>query len=835
MPKSPQQPWQLTKEEVFESFQTSEDGLSPEEVTKGHKQWGLNTIRNHSLNPLQILLRQLTSNPLIIILTATTIIALLLGEKVSSYYIFGIILASIILGFWNEYFAARAIVKLLKKVSLSALVIRKGEKMDIPNDQITVGDIVLLAPGSIVPADLRLIFTANLEIDESTLTGESIPVEKQENPLASNHLNQTNMTNIAFMGTTVRAGSSRGVVIAVGKNSEFGKIATDTSYVKPETSFQKGLAKYGGLLTWIMIITSLTSFTANVILGKNLLDAVLFSLAIAVGLTPELLPVLVTVALAHGADKLAKKEVLVKQLIAIENLGNIDILCTDKTGTLTEGKITVADYLNVKGMKDENVLRLGLICNTALVHHKIIGTPYDTALWEYVQTNHAKLVIKANKVFEEPFDYSKRLMFTVIEEGGTRTLIAKGAPEVIFNLVGSHQTLQKKYENLSSLGYNVIAIASKKINNKKEYSFDDVDHLDFEGFITFSDPAKTSAKEALDQLQNLNVQIIILTGDNELVSAKICKDIGLDVGKIIQGEAIDTLSEAEFKNLTSKTTVFCRVTPEQKLKIIQTLQKMGHSVGFMGDGINDVLALHSADVGICVNSAIDVAKDTAQVVLLCKDLKTVLNGIAEGRKVFSNTMKYILTYTGSNFGEMISLAGASFFMPFLPITPSQLLLQDTLYDISQMTITSDNVDPESVIKPKHWDLGFIKNYMIFFGVLSALFVGITFLFLGTVLHATPQHFQTGIFLEFMISEMIVVFVIRTNRVPFYKSKPGGWLLGTCFLITVFSIYLPYSPLASSLGFAPLHPIFFLFLFCLSLAYIVITEAGKKILLKRLNI
>lgn len=809
--------------EIFDKYQTREDGLTPEEVAQRHKIWGPNTIQIHSLNPLRILIRQLTSNPLLIVLAVTTLIALSLGERISSYYIFGIILLSIILGFWNEFFAARAIEKLLKRVSLVALVIRKGEKMDVPSFQVTMGDIVLLAPGSIVPADLRLIFTTNLEIDESTLTGESMPVEKNEDK-----------NNLAFMGTVVRSGSGHGVVIAIGKNSEYGKIAADTSYVKPETSFQKGLSKYGGLLTWVMAITSVTSFFANMILGRAILDSLLFSLAIAVGLTPELLPVLVTVSLAHGAGKLAKKEVLVKQLIAIENLGNIDILCTDKTGTLTEGKITVADYLNAKGMRDEEVLRLGLICNTALVHHKIIGTPYDAALWEYLQTSKLNLMIKANKVFEEPFDFSKRLMFTVIEESGKRTLIVKGTPEVILNLVGSHHHLQDRYHNLSSLGFNVIAIASKKIQAKKEYTFEDAKELDFEGFITFSDPAKTSAKEALDQLKLLNVSIKILTGDNELVSAKICKDIGLEVGTIINGELVDSANEADLIALIKKTTVFSRVTPEQKLKIIQVLQKMGHSVGYMGDGINDVLALHSADVGISVNSAIDVAKDTAQVVLLRKDLKTVLNGITEGRKVFANTMKYILTYTGSNFGEMISLAGASFFMPFLPITPSQLLLQDALYDVSQMTVTSDNVDPESVIKPKHWDLGFIKNYMIFFGVLSTIFIAITFWFLMSVLKATPAHFQTGIFLEFMISEMIVVFIIRTNR-PFYKSKPGNWLIGACLAITAISLYLPYSPLAESLGFASMPPMFYLFLIILSLAYIVITEAGKKILLKRLNV
>lgn len=800
-----------------------EKGLDSEEVSKRHKKFGLNSIRKSSFNPLQIFLRQFTSNPLIIVLAFTTLLTFFVGDKISAYYIFAIILASIILGFWNEFFAERSIEKLLKRVALSAIVIRNGEKIDIPVFQITIGDIVLLTPGSVVPADLKLISTTNLEIDESALTGESAVVFKNDK------------SSSAFMGTTVSAGSGMGIVSAIGKETEYGKIAKESIYLKPETVFQKGLAKYGALLVWVMSITAISSLGANLILGRGLLESLLFSLAIAVGLTPELLPVIVTISLAHGAGKLAKKEVLVKQLISIENLGNIDILCTDKTGTLTEGKITVSNYLNVKGVKDEEILKLGLICNNAIVHHKIIGTPYDSALWEYVQVSQPKLIIKTTKVFEEPFDFSKRLMFTVIEEKKIRTLIVKGAPEAIFELSGNHKSQKDRYKNLSSDGLNVVALATKTILKKEKYDWGDLKDLDFAGFICFSDPPKKSAKKAIEALQKLNVQIKILTGDNEVVAGEICKEIGLDIGEIIQGDYLNTLEDDDLCKLISETVVFARVAPLQKLKIIKTLQKMGHTVGYLGDGINDVPALRNADVGLSVNSTVDVAKDSAQVVLLRKDLNTITDGIMEGRKAFSNTIKYILTYTGSNFGEMVSLASASFFMPFLPITPSQLLLQDALYDVSQMTISSDNVDPETMIKPKHWDLGFIKNYMIFFGVLSTLAIAVTFWFLISILKAPPHIFRTGIFLEFLISEMIVVFIIRTNRVPFYKSRPSLTLILACLFVLIIGFYLPYSPLADSLGFAPLPALFFIFLAILCLIYTITTEVGKKFLLKKLNV
>lgn len=807
------------EKELFKKYQTGEKGLSSKEVEKRQKKFGANIIQQKPFKILSIFIRQLSNNPLIIILMTITIISFLTAEKTSSYYIFAIIIISIFLGFWNEYFAQRAIEKLLKKIALSTIVIRDDQKMDISVFQVVVGDIVLLAPGSIIPADMRLIATTNLQVDESALSGESQNVFK-------------NPGNTVFMGTIVFSGSGTGVVVAIGRNTEFGKIISDISYLKPETVFQKGLSKYSSLLLWIMASTAILSFVANVILQKNILDTLLFSLAIAVGLTPELLPVIITVSLSHGAGKLAKKEVLIKQLVSIENLGNIDILCVDKTGTLTEGEIKVFDYLNAQSMRDEEILKLGLLCNSALVHHKIIGTPYDAALWNFALNKNPKLALRSTKIFEQPFDFSKRLMFSVIKKKGEIILIAKGAPEAIFALSGSHEFLKKRYENLSAQGFNVIALAVRKISQKKNYTWSDLEELDFAGFITFSDPAKKSAIKAINSLQKLNVEVKILTGDNELVAKKVCSDLGFEVGNIISGDDLDNLNDEELAKTVKEIAVFARINPEQKLKIIKSLQKMGYAVGYLGDGVNDVPALHSADVGISVNSAIDVAKDSAQVVLLQKDLNIVSLGIAEGRRVFSNTIKYILNYTGVNFGEMASLAGASFFMPFLPITPSQLLLQDLLYDISQLSITTDNVDPETIIKPKHWDLGFIKKYMIFFGILSAFFIALAFWFLISILHALPSVFRTGIFLEFMVSEMIVVFIIRTQRVPFYKSKPSLLLILVCFLISVFGFWLPYSPLSNSLGFTPLPNQFFIFLIFLSLVYLFVIEFAKKFLLKK---
>jgi P-type Mg2+ transporter len=818
---------------VLEQLQSRPEGLTESEVLKRRQQYGLNLLSQKQQGWVAILFRQVTGNPLILILAGATIVSYSLGQQVSSYYIFAMIVVSLVLGFWNEYFAEKTVKTLLKKVSLNAVVIRNNAKIEVPSSQVTIGDLVLLSPGTVVPADLRLIETQNLEIDQSVLTGETTPVKKHSRALHEADHDLNDLTNVAFMGTVVSSGSATGVVIAIGQKTEFGKIPETVSYLKPVTSFQKGLTNYGNLLIRIVAILTIAIFGFNSFLGKPLIESFLFALAIAVGLTPELLPVVVTVSLSHGAGRLAKRKVLIKQLVAIENLGNMDILCTDKTGTLTEGKLSLVNFIDKDGQKKLQLLPYSLLCNNAVIHHKIIGNSFDKAIWEYHRGHPIEVNRETKKIFEEPFDYEKKLMFSVVSQGKQATLITKGAPESVIRLCpDEQQKLLRKYQSLSGEGYSVIALATKEIAFKDSYTWHDADNLKFEGFLVFLDAPKKSAKAALEKLQKLHVEVKVLTGDNQLVAKMVCQEVGMDTGKIILGEELNRLSDKELQKVVAETNIFARVSPRQKLRIVQTLQKLGHTVGFMGDGINDVPSLHSADIGISVNDAVDVAKNTASVVCLQKSLDVIADGVTEGRKTFNNTLKYIMMSTGSNFGEMVSAAGASFFLPFLPMSPVQILLEDGLYDISQLVIASDNVDPEMLIKPKHLDISFIKNYMLFFGSISALYTLITFIMMSFVFHAPVNLFQTAWFIESLVTEIAVVFVIRTVRSPFFNSRPGKWLAITSLLIILTGLILPFTPLAQSLGFTTLPPLFFILFIILISSYLLILEVGKKLFLKQ---
>lgn len=829
---------ELSSQETLNKLQTKSTGLTEAEVQNRLKQYGKNTIHIQKINIFSLLFRQLTGNPLILILAVATIISFLLGESVSSYYIFGIIIASIILGFWNEYSAEKTVEGLLKKITPTAIVIRNNEKQEIPIIHLTIGDIVLLSQGGIVPADLRLIETNSLGINESALTGEAKTVFKNTEPLEKTHLQISAMNNIAFMGTSVESGSGTGVVIRIGKDTEFGKIAKSATFIKPETEFQLGLAKFGNLIIRVIIILTISMFAINAFLGHKVLESLLFSLAIAVGLTPELLPVIVTVSLSHGAGKLLKKHVVVKRLLSLENLGNMDVLCTDKTGTLTEGKIDVVEYLNMKGEKNENVLKMALLCNTAIIHHKVLGNAIDVALWDYALQNSISPDKSIKKLHEQTFDYDKKAMYTVVDDKEQTTLIVKGAPESIIPHcvdIADQKMVDKLLVSLRSEGYRVIAIATKKVSKQQSYSWNDVKGLHPLGYITFLDIPKKSAREALDKLEKLNVMTKVITGDNEIITKKICSEVGIEVDKILLGPEIEKLSDEELKKVVNKTDIFARVTPLQKLSIIKALQANGHTVGYLGDGINDLPALHNADVGMSVSTAVDVAKDAASVVLLRKGLDVIADGIKEGRKTFANTIKYILMSTSSNFGNMFSAAGASFFLPFLPMTPLQILLTNSLYDISQTTIPSDNVDESSLVRPRHWNIDFIRNYMLFFGPLSSIYDFITFSIMLFVFHARGALFQTGWFIESLATEVLVIFVIRTAKSPFYKSRPSTWLTITSLGVVSLGLILPFTPLSKPLGFLAPPPLYFAILILLVTTYILLVEIMKSTFLKKFNL
>lgn len=828
----------LSKEELLSRLDCNENGLSEQEVIIRQQRYGLNIIHNRDINILTLLLRQLTGNPLLIILATATLVSYVLGEKISSYYIFWMIFISIALGFWNEYSAEKTVEALLKKIAHFAVVIRNNQKQEITVPQLTIGDKVFLVSGSIIPADIRLIETKDLEVNESALTGESKSVYKHPVPLPHPASDPAMMSNIGFMGTSVENGSGIGIVVAIGKETEFGRIAKSASFVKPTTEFQKGLSKFGGLIIRVVIILTVSIFTVNTLLGHSLLESLLFALAIAVGLTPELLPVIVTISLSHGASKLARKHVVAKQLISIENLGNMDVLATDKTGTLTEGKIDVVNYVNSRGERDEEILELALLCNSAVVHHKVLGNSIDTALWEHAIKHKINPDIKYQKVDEEPFDYAKKAMFTVLSNDRKFIFIAKGAPETIIDSCDTEMNkkqLLRQYESFSAEGYRVIAIASKPVTEKKNYEWADMHTLTFRGFIIFLDTPKETAKESIERLHRLNVLVKVISGDNEVIAEKICREVGISTGKILLGAEIEKMTDEELKTRVNDTDIFARVIPHQKLRIIEALRANGHTVGFMGDGINDVPALHSADVGISVNTAIDVAKEAASVVLLRKSLRVLADGIIEGRRTFNNTMKYILMGTSSNFGNMVSAAGASFFLPFLPMTPVQILLTNSLYDLSQMSIPSDSVDHESLLKPRHWNIGFIKNYMIFFGPLSSLYDFLTFFVMLSFFKAQGALFQTGWFIESMATQILVIFIIRTARTPFFRSKPGFWVILTSLTMVGIAIVLPFTPLAKPLGFVTPPPYYFGILILLVITYLLLVETVKNLFLRRYSL
>lgn len=803
----------------------SSSGLSDNQVALRQKQFGPNLIQVKKLTIFSLLFRQLTGNPLLIILAAATFISYLLGDRTSSFYIFGVIIVSIALGFWNEYSAEKTVEGLLKKIAPMALVFRNGEKQEIPVSELTIGDIVLLSQGSIIPADVRFIESRSLEANESALTGESKTVFKQN----------TEPNNIGFMGTSVESGSGIGEVIQIGKETQFGKIAKSATFIKPTTEFQIGLTKLGNLIIKFVIVLTIAIFLVNALLKHDILNSVLFALAIAVGITPELLPLIVTVSLSHGAGKLAKKHVVVKRLLSLENLGNIDVLCSDKTGTLTEGKIDVVEHINIHGKSDIQVLISALLCNNAIVHKKVTGNAIDVALWEHAIKEKLFINTDFKKLEEEEFDYNRKLNFTVIKKHKEVTLFAKGAPESIIplckNITNKH-ALIRKLDKLREQGLRIIAVANKPVTEKQSYTWDDVYNLSFIGYITFLDIPKKTAKEALTQLKDLSVFVKIVTGDNEIVTKKICREVGMDIRRVLTGPQIEKLSDPELRHVVNTVDIFARVLPLQKLKIIKALQENGHTVGYLGDGINDLPALHNADVGISVNTAVDVAKEAASVVLLRKGIDVINDGIREGRRTFNNTIKYIMIAASSNFGNMFSAAGASAFLPFLPMTPVQILLTNALYDVSQLSIPSDNVDKESLVKPRHWNINFIKNYMLFFGPLSSIFDYLTYSILLLVFHAPAQFFQTGWFVESLATQTLIVFVIRTAKTPFYQSKPSKWLTISSLSIVAIGIVLPFSPLAKSLGFVPLPPLYFVFFIIIVTTYLFFVDIVKRTFLQK---
>jgi P-type Mg2+ transporter len=814
---------------VLEAVESTPQGLSSCEAARRLEQVGPNALVSHAARPLDILLNQFR-NPLLILLIGTAVVSAFVGEKTDAIIILTIIAMSVGLGFGNEYRSAQAVEELHSQLRHKALTVRDGKPVTVDVTTLVPGDVVQLSVGDVVPADLRLLRVDSLQCDESVLTGESLPVEKQVEPTAAPESSLA-LPSCVFMGTVVQEGGGQAVVVETGSDTEFGAIAGRLGEAQPETGFQVGLRDYSKMLVTVTLIMALTILVVNLLLGHPAIESILFALSIAVGLTPQLLPAIVTVSLSTGARRLAKRKVVVKRLVAIEDLGDIDVFFTDKTGTLTQGQITYSAALDAAGQRSDAVLRDGLACNEAVVSDGQVvgGNPLDRALW---QTPDAARVApaEAKRIDVRPFDYERRLTSVLVQEdGGERRVIVKGAPEaVLARSTTIAPQAQSVLQGLFAQGSRVVAVATRNADGRRKLTPEDEQNLQLEGFLTFLDPPKPDAGDAIAALRRLGVEVKVITGDNDVVAKKVCADIGLEVRGAMTGPELDKLDDQQLAAALPDTTIFARVTPEQKSRLIKAQRQLGADVGFMGDGVNDAVALHDADCGISVQTATDVARDAADIVLLDKNLGILADGIAEGRRTFSNTMKYVMMGTSSNFGNMFSAGAASLFLSFLPMLPTQILLNNLLYDVSEMTIPTDNVDPEQLEKPAHWDIRMIRRFMMCFGPISSIFDFATFAIMLGVFDAHAPLFRSGWFVESLATQSLVIFAIRTRWVPFFRSRASKPLTVTTLLCVAIGAYLPYSPLNHVLGFRPLPAAFFAFLVGMVITYLVLVELGKKI-------
>ncbi|AZI57935.1 magnesium-translocating P-type ATPase [Nakamurella antarctica] len=809
---------------------TAAEGLSTEEALRRADQYGPNSVSSHKARLLLVLWHQLRSPLLALLLTAATA-SYFVGQRSDAVIIGAIVALSVGLGFVNEYRAEKAAESLHDQIRHRCTVVRDGRAASIDVTELVPGDIVRLQLGDIVPADVRLLEVSGLACDESILTGESLPVDKRVSAVPVGTA-LADLTGCALMGTVVNAGSGRAVVVTTGGRTEFGKIAAGLSGHQLETEFQRGLRRFSMLLVYVAGTLTTSIFVLNVVVHKPIMDALLFSLAIAVGITPQLLPAVVSSSLAAGSRRMSRRKVLVKRLVCIEDLGNVEVLFTDKTGTLTAGRV---DYTRSvpTSLDDVGVLRWGLLCTECTVQdgQAVGGNPLDRALSvsTAATAEHAALT-DYTQLGLLPFDHDRNMVSVLVRDGaGVLTLVTKGAPEsVLDRCVNVSREARDAVAAEFAAGNRVIAVGTRKLSVAKDLVVADERDLNLIGYLIFLDPPKPDAADALRRLASIGITVKVITGDNPAVAIKVCHDLGIPDGAALTGVQLAGMDDDALAAAIPATTVFARVSPQDKARIVRVQRRSGAGVAFLGDGVNDALALHAADVGISVDSATDVAKDAADVILLEKNLDVLADGVAEGRRIFANTIKYVLMGTSSNFGNMFSAAGASVFLSFLPMLPSQILLNNLLYDTSQLAIPTDHVDEEQLRRPAHWDIGFIRRFMIFFGPLSSVFDFITFGVMLWVFNAGPGEFRSGWFVESLATQTLVIFVIRTRRVPFFRSHPSLPLVLAAFGVVAVGSILPATSLANTLGFSPLPLAFYAALAAMVLAYVALIEAGKRI-------
>jgi Mg2+-importing ATPase len=839
MNQSRTQFWSVPSHELLQQFQTTPQGLVSDEVQQRLLRYGANLLRPKKKSDTLTLLFAQFKSPIILILIFAAGLSLFLHDSINAVIILVIVLVSGFLGFWQERGAVNAVEKLLAIVQIKATVVRNGDSKEVPIEEVVPGDIVVIKAGDAIPGDCLLLESKDLFVDEAALTGETYPVEKSigilppETPLSRR-------TNSLFMGTHVVSGGARAVVVQTGKETEFGKVSERLKLRPPETEFERGVRRFGYLLMEVTLVLVFAVFAINVYFARPVLESFLFALALAVGLTPQLLPAIISINLAHGAKRMALDKVIVKRLASIENFGSMNVLCSDKTGTLTEGVVKLQSALNVDGHESEKVLLYAFL--NASYETGFIN-PIDEAIRKYREFDLSGY----KKLDEVPYDFVHKRLSILISKGDAHLMVTKGALSNVLAVCSSaeiaegrivdiatlKEQVQQHFEESSRKGFRTLGVAYKDLLSDTVITREQETDMTFLGFLILFDPPKPGIIETIRQLKHLGVSLKIITGDNRLLAASVSQQVELLNPHILTGEDLHQMSDEALLKQVNEVDVFAEVEPNHKERIILALKKAGHVVGYMGDGINDASALHTADVSISVDSGVDVAKEASDIVLLEKDLGVLLQGVCEGRRTFANTLKYVFMATSANFGNMFSMAGASLFLPFLPLLPKQILLTNLLTDFPEMTIATDSVDRELVEKPRRWNIQFIRNFMMTFGLLSSVFDYLTFGVLLLILHATTHQFRTGWFLESVISASAIVLVIRTRK-AFFRSKPGRHLLMATLLIVVVTILFPFTPLAGLLGFHPLPMTILLIIGMVVVLYIIAAEITKRSFYKRVN-
>jgi P-type Mg2+ transporter len=829
-------------------LRTSLAGLTEADAEDRASTTGPNEVAQERKQGWFLRLLKMTRNPLVILLTTLSAVSFLTGDARAGTVMAMMVILSVGLRFWQEARADAAAEKLKAMIHVTATVVRDGTAREIALRDLVPGDIIKLAAGDMIPGDVRLLSSKDLFVSQGSLTGESLPVEKLHETQVKEESSPTELKNICFMGTSVESGTATAVVVTTGVQTYLGSMARSITGERVLTSFDRGLNRFTWLMLQFMAVMVPLVFLINGFTKHDWKGAFFFALAVAVGLTPEMLPMIVSVCLSNGALAMSRKKVIVKRLNSIQNFGGMDVLCTDKTGTLTEDRVVLMKHCDVTGGESDDVLLSGYLISYFQTGLKNL---LDSAILDSSDFHEQALIEKYKKLDELPFDFTRRMMSVLVESpDGKSILLTKGAPEEVF-LQCSHFELDGKlspmdadqvvglrqeYDDLSNDGFRVLAVATRELTGKQICAREDEHDLVLKGYVAFLDPPKATAASALAALHKHGVAVKILTGDNQLVSRKVCKDVGLSADPMLLGGDVEKMSDTELADAADKAVLFARLSPAHKERVIRVLRGKGHVVGFMGDGINDAPALRAADVGISVDTATDIAKESADLILLEKDLMVLEQGVIEGRAVFANIVKYIRMGASSNFGNMFSVLGASAFLPFLPMAPIQVLTNNLLYDFSQVPIPSDAVDEEQVTRPRPWNIDEIRRFILFIGPISSIFDYTTFFVMLYLFHCwDPSRaplFQTGWFVESLMTQTLIIHVIRTNKIPFVQSRASLALTATTLAIMAFGIWLPYSPLASSLGFTHLPGLYWPILLLTLFSYVALTQVMKVWLLRK---